>query len=111
MKAILELPRMPASCNLCPLRSEKRNVLGIYYCSVLMEQCEDDSRRLDCPLKHDKSDDEIRRLKEKIAQQEKRLCEAAAVLAKEAVCPDEDSKHWCIDSCYECWLEYLNRET
>lgn len=101
MKVILELAEMPKTCDSCPLI--RRSRLGMNYCSILVKSAKYDTRRPDCPLKEDKSVEEIAKLKQ-------RLEEAAKCISENAICPD-DFRDRCIDSCYECWLEYLNRET
>lgn len=55
--------------------------------------------------------EKIRKLKEEIEFLEQRLKEAATYLSNQVVCPDSDASDSCDGSCYECWWEYLNRET
>jgi hypothetical protein len=59
-KAILELPKMPESCRKCKLskwetwRAWEYDIdtwTNVLVCTALGEECSDEGRRTDCPLK------------------------------------------------------------
>ena len=56
-KAILELPEMPESCRECKLskwETWEYNIdtwTNVLVCAALGEECSDEGRRPDCPLK------------------------------------------------------------